>query len=80
MPKVLLKTIYHGFGLVLRLLGVVLQAIQQVVDIIDDGIKNGSAHLPSWYFELVDILNVLSEYTDKLEAIGKSDEFKSIEK
>lgn len=80
MPKVLLKTIYHGFSLVLRLLGVCLQAIQQVIDIIDDGIKNGSANLPSWYFDLVDILNVLSEYTDKIDNIGKSDEFKSIEK
>lgn len=74
------KTVLRGFSLVLRLLGVCLEAIRKVLDIIDDGIQNGSSNLPAWYFELVDLLNVLQESADKLSDINNSDEFKNLSK
>lgn len=74
------KTVLRGFRLVLRLLGVCLEAIRKVLDIIDDGIQNGSSNLPAWYFELVDILNVLQESSDKLSEMNDSDELKDLEK
>lgn len=74
------KTVLRGFSLVLRLLGVCLEAIRKVLDIIDDGIQNGSSNLPAWYFELVDLLNVLQESADKLFDINNSYEFKNLSK
>lgn len=72
------KLTLHGFRLVVQLLGICLEAIRKVLDIIDDGIKNGSANLPSWYFELVDILNVLQDSCDRIGEINKSDELKNV--
>lgn len=68
------KMLIHGFALVLRLLGVCLDAVRKILDIIDNGIQDGSASLPSWYFELVDILNVMQDSSDKLDSIQRSDE------
>lgn len=73
------KMLVHGFALVIRLLGVCLDAVRRILDIIDNGIQDGSANLPSWYFELVDILNVMQESFDKLDGISRSDELKKSE-
>ena len=73
------KMLVHGFALVIRLLGVCLDAVRRILDIIDNGIQDGSVNLPSWYFELVDILNVMQESSDKLDDISRSDELKKVE-
>lgn len=73
------KMLVHGFALVIRLLGVCLDAVRKILDIIDNGIQDGSTNLPSWYFELVDILNVMQESSDKLDGISRSDELKKTE-
>lgn len=67
------KTILRGLSLIVKLLLVCLEAIKKILDLIDDGIANGSTSLPSWYFELVDILNVLQESFDKVNVISRSD-------
>lgn len=67
------RTILRVFRLVGRLLLVILDSIKKILDLIDDGIANGSCSLPSWYFELIEILNALQSYFDKLDAMAQSD-------
>lgn len=67
------KTILRGLSLIVKLLLVCLEALRKILDLIDDGIANGSSSLPSWYFELVDVLNVLQESFGKVTVISQSD-------
>lgn len=73
MPVHLSKTILRGFSLIVKLLLVCLEAIRTILDLIDDGIANGSLSLPSWYFDLVNVLNVLQESFDKVNEFTKSE-------
>ena len=69
----LVRTILRAFSLILRLLSASLSAVKKVLDIIDDGIENGSSVLPPWYFELVQVLNVIQESIDKVTEFSRSD-------
>lgn len=73
------RNLVRIISLIIRLLGVCLESIRKVLDIIDNGISDGSVTLPSWYFELVDILSVLQETCDKVERISVSDEIKNVQ-
>ena len=69
----LVRTVLRAFALVIRLLSACLVAVEKTLDLIDDGVENGSTVLPAWYFELVDIMNLIRESIDKVTEFSHSD-------